>query len=144
MSGIRMNGLAAECIEYLQPPPHRAPLLQTVTCLHPAIGHGACGAAIWPMLISGLTKENDMKYPTIALTLVALAATQGPTAMAQDASARARDIFAKADTNQDGALSLEEWKAAGRRERGFSMIDADRDGKLTPEELRAAAAKYGK
>ena len=52
------------------------------------------------MLISGLTKENDMKYPTIALTLVALAATQGPTAMAQDASARARDIFAKADTNQ--------------------------------------------
>lgn len=96
------------------------------------------------MLISGLTKENDMKYPTIALTLVAFAATQGPTAMAQDASARARDIFAKADTNQDGALSLEEWKAAGRRERGFSMIDADRDGKLTAEELRAAAAKYGK
>ena len=44
----------------------------------------------------------------------------------------------KVDTNSDGALDLAEWKAAGRRERGFTMIDADKDGKVTPAELRAA------
>ena len=65
-----------------------------------------------------------------------------PTASAPDDPVQA--MFDKADANRDGVLTLEEWKAAGRRERGFSMIDADRDGKLTPEELRAAAAKYGK
>ena len=46
--------------------------------------------------------------------------------------------------HSDGALSLEEWKAAGRRDRGFAMIDADHDGKVTPDELRAAAAMRGK
>ena len=76
--------------------------------------------------------------------LAAAVIAQSPIAMAQDASAKAREMFIKADTNQDGALSLEEWKAAGRRDRGFAMIDADHDGKVTPDELRAAAAMRGK
>ena len=78
-----------------------------------------------------------MKYLTSALSLAAAVIAQSPTAMAQDASAKAREMFIKADTNQDGALSLEEWKAAGRRDRGFAMIDADKDGKITYAELEA-------
>ena len=79
-----------------------------------------------------------MKYLTIALSLAAAVIAQSPTAMAQDASAKAREMFIKADTNQDGALSLEEWKAAGRRDRGFAMIDADKDGKITLDEMKTA------
>lgn len=52
--------------------------------------------------------------------------------------------FAEMDANHDGALSLKEWKAAGRRERGFKMIDANDDGKVTIAELQAARAKYGR
>lgn len=53
-------------------------------------------------------------------------------------------MFVKADTNHDGVLSLDEWKAAGRRERGFGMIDTNGDGKVTSAELKAAMAKYGR
>lgn len=55
---------------------------------------------------------------------------------------RGAEMFAKADTNGDGVLTLDEWKAAGRRERGFAFIDADHDGKVTPDELKAAAARF--
>jgi Ca2+-binding EF-hand superfamily protein len=85
-----------------------------------------------------------MKTFIMTLSLAAIVTAQIPSALAQDASAKAQEMFTKADTNQDGVLSLEEWKAAGRRDRGFSMIDANKDGKVTPDELRAAAAKRGK
>lgn len=55
---------------------------------------------------------------------------------------KAREMFAEADKDKDGALSLDEWKAMGRRERGFRMIDADKDGKVTPAEIRAAVEAY--
>lgn len=42
---------------------------------------------------------------------------------------KARELFIQADKNQDGALNLGEWKALGRRERGFRMIDADKGSK---------------
>jgi Ca2+-binding EF-hand superfamily protein len=70
--------------------------------------------------------------------LLPLAAQAQETAPAD----KARAAFAKVDTDKDGALSLAEWTAAGRRQRGFRMIDADKDGKLTPAELQAAMAKY--
>lgn len=54
-----------------------------------------------------------------------------------------QQLFAKADQNKDGMITLDEWKAAGRRERGFRLIDANHDGKMTLEELRGAAAAYG-
>lgn len=74
-----------------------------------------------------------------ALTSPALASAQS-----EEAVAKAKAMFAQADTDKDGALSAAEWKAAGRRDRGFKMIDANADGKLTPDELRAAVAKYRK
>lgn len=79
----------------------------------------------------------------LGLSLAALSAVPANAQSAEQA-AKAKEMFAKADANGDGAISLEEWKAAGRRERGFAMIDADKDGKVTPEELLAIAAKLGK
>lgn len=69
------------------------------------------------------------------------AQTAAPAAGSAD---RAREMFAKADLDKDGTLSLSEWKALGRKERGFKMMDADHDGKLTPEEIKAAIAAYQK
>ncbi|MEE4454699.1 hypothetical protein [Novosphingobium resinovorum] len=86
-----------------------------------------------------------MKRLITVLGLAAAALSAVPaTAQSAEQAAKAKEMFTKADANGDGAISLEEWKAAGRRERGFSMIDADKDGKVTPEDLRAAAAKRGK
>jgi hypothetical protein len=45
--------------------------------------------------------------------------------------------FEAMDANHDGFITLDEWKAAGRREERFAQIDADHDGKITREELRA-------
>jgi Ca2+-binding EF-hand superfamily protein len=73
--------------------------------------------------------------------MVATTAQAQPPAGTSD---RVHQMFVQADTNHDGVLSLDEWKAAGRRERGFKMIDANHDGQVTPEELKAAAAKYGR
>jgi Ca2+-binding EF-hand superfamily protein len=87
-----------------------------------------------------------VKRLMLALTFAGLALPIAGTAVAQaspDKAEKAKEMFAKTDANQDGAISLEEWTAAGRRERGFQMIDADHDGKVTPDELRAAAAKRG-
>ena len=77
--------------------------------------------------------------PLFAALVPVSAMTQTPPA-----PDRAQAAFDKADSNRDGSLTLAEWTAAGRRERGFKMIDADGDGKVTPGELRAAMAKYGR
>ncbi len=45
------------------------------------------------------------------------------------------------DTNKDGVLTEDEWKAAGRRPEGFAMMDTNKDGKVTREEGRAAMQK---
>lgn len=82
---------------------------------------------------------------SFTITVVGLIAMASPiAAVAQAAPDVAKAMFDKADANHDGAISLAEWKAAGRRERGFNIIDADHDGKVTPAELAAAAAKYGR
>lgn len=46
-----------------------------------------------------------------------------------------------ADTNKDGKWSLDEWLAAGRRERGFRFLDANADGSVTPAELQTGMAR---
>ena len=84
-----------------------------------------------------------MKTFMIGLAMLGLGVTVPGAAMAQSAPAGAADKFKAVDTNGDGTLSREEWKAAGRRDRGFNYVDADKDGKITPAELQTAAAKRG-
>jgi len=49
--------------------------------------------------------------------------------------------FDMMDTNHDGFVSLDEWKAAGRREDRFAMIDIDHNGRISREEMRAFMEK---
>jgi hypothetical protein len=44
------------------------------------------------------------------------------------------------DTDYDGKISLTEWTAAGRHERGFRRFDTDSDGFIVESEFRAAIA----
>ena len=61
-----------------------------------------------------------------------------------DRAGRAMERFKKADTNGDGKLSPEEFKAAfpkGDSAKRFAKADANGDGFVTPEELKAAHGK---
>lgn len=49
--------------------------------------------------------------------------------------------FDAMDTNHDGFVTLDEWKAAGRREDRFNAIDVNHTGKITREDLRAYMQK---
>lgn len=60
-----------------------------------------------------------------------------PAPRADAALTQALDRY---DTNDDGKISLTEWTAAGRQERGFRQFDTDSDGFIVMSELRAASA----
>ncbi|WP_420383269.1 hypothetical protein [Novosphingobium sp.] len=45
--------------------------------------------------------------------------------------------FDAMDANHDGFVTLDEWKAAGRREDRFAQFDANHDGRITREEMKA-------
>lgn len=51
------------------------------------------------------------------------------------------DEFDKIDTNKDGVISKEEWKAAGKDEKDFDDIDANKDGKIQRAEWSEKAPK---
>jgi len=46
-------------------------------------------------------------------------------------------FFAQVDTNKDGNLSKEEWKAAGLQDSVFSYVNASKSGSITLQELTA-------
>lgn len=46
--------------------------------------------------------------------------------------------FKSLDKNQDGRVSLDEWKAAGKDEETFKAIDSNGDGYISEEEFKAA------
>lgn len=50
----------------------------------------------------------------------------------------------KFDTNGDGALSLDEFRAArdAQIEQRFAQLDVNHDGKLTPDELKGAPHRF--
>jgi Ca2+-binding EF-hand superfamily protein len=50
------------------------------------------------------------------------------------------DLIKQWDKDGDGAVSKEEWTAAGRQADRFDLIDANKDGKITAAELEAAMA----
>lgn len=50
-------------------------------------------------------------------------------------------IFKAWDKNKDGALTLDEWTAAGRKPQGFKFVDANNDGKVSLDELKAGIAR---
>ncbi|MCR5878770.1 EF-hand domain-containing protein [Phenylobacterium sp. J367] len=71
----------------------------------------------------------------ILIAALGLAALAGSAAAQMPAPA---DIVKAWDKDGDGAVSKEEWVAAGRPEARFAMVDANKDGKVTAEELDAA------
>ena len=67
----------------------------------------------------------------------ALAAMAAPAFAQMPAPA---DIVKQWDKDGDGAVSKEEWVAAGRPAERFDAVDANKDGKVTAAELEAAMA----
>ena len=70
-----------------------------------------------------------------AALLAGAAAAQQPQQMPAPA-----DIIKQWDKDGDGAVSKDEWVAAGRPAERFDVVDANKDGKITAEELAAAMA----
>jgi hypothetical protein len=52
----------------------------------------------------------------------------------------AADMLKQWDTNKDGAISKDEWTAAGRPAERFDVVDTNKDGKITADELDKAMA----
>ena len=50
------------------------------------------------------------------------------------------DIVKAMDKDADGAISKEEWAAAGRPAERFDTVDANKDGKISVAELEAVIA----
>jgi opacity protein-like surface antigen len=49
--------------------------------------------------------------------------------------------FDAMDADHDGTITLDEWKAAGRREERFNDIDVNHTGRISREDLRAYMQK---
>ena len=76
-------------------------------------------------------------------TCIIFAATVVVLAAAGAASAQMpapADMITSWDKNGDGAVTRDEWTAAGRPAERFDIIDANKDGKITAAELEAAMA----
>jgi EF hand domain-containing protein len=76
-------------------------------------------------------------------TIIFAAAAAALLASAGAASAQMPapgDLIKAWDRDGDGAVSKEEWTAAGRPAERFDVVDKDKDGKITAAELEAAMA----
>ena len=89
-------------------------------------------AALSTALVGASAFAQTAPMPADPATPPGEAAPQGDAAVAQ-----ALDRF---DADDDRKISLAEWTAAGRQERGFTRFDTDADGFIVESELRAALA----
>jgi Ni/Co efflux regulator RcnB len=70
----------------------------------------------------------------------AAAAAMAAGGVAQAQMPAPADIIKGWDKDGDGAVSKDEWIAAGRPAERFDAVDANKDGKITAAELEAAMA----
>ena len=78
-----------------------------------------------------------MRKLIISVTTVVVLAVAGTAAAQMPAPA---DMIKSWDKNDDGAVTRDEWTAAGRPAERFDIVDANKDGKITAAELEAAMA----
>lgn len=86
-----------------------------------------------------------MRHVIFSALLIGAVAASAQT-VTPEQQAKAAEAAAKikaADANKDGKWDKAEWKAAGRKDRGFDVADTNKDGFVTTDEMKAAAAKYG-
>ncbi|WP_199556328.1 EF-hand domain-containing protein [Sandaracinobacteroides hominis] len=85
-------------------------------------------------------KSASLMIAALLMAAPALAQT-APASTTPPAGHGGGKFWDVTDTNKDGVLTADEWKAAGRKPEGFAMMDANKDGKVTREEGRAAMQK---
>ena len=78
-----------------------------------------------------------MRNCIITMTTIVLLAAAGAASAQMPSPA---DMIKSWDKNSDGAVTRDEWTAAGRPAERFDIIDANKDGKITAAELEAAMA----
>jgi len=78
-----------------------------------------------------------MRTVIFAAAAAALLASAGAASAQMPAPA---DLIKAWDKDGDGAVTKEEWTAAGRPAERFDAVDKDKDGKITAAELEAAMA----
>jgi Ca2+-binding EF-hand superfamily protein len=78
-----------------------------------------------------------MRTVIFAAAAAALLASAGAASAQMPAPA---DLIKAWDKDGDGAVSKDEWVAAGRPAERFDAVDKDKDGKITAAELEAAMA----
>ena len=71
----------------------------------------------------------------LLIVAASLAALAGPAVAQMPAPA---EIVKNWDKDGDGAVSKDEWIAAGRPAERFELVDANKDGKVSVEELENA------
>jgi|SaaInl85LU_5_DNA_1037374.scaffolds.fasta_scaffold234780_1 Ca2+-binding EF-hand superfamily protein len=90
-------------------------------------------------------KLTTLKLGTLVLALCAFTSMEAQEKKKPDPE----KMFKKFDTNEDGSISLEEFKAIKRKnevpaeklEKNFARMDEDSDGKVTLEEMIAFREK---
>lgn len=94
-------------------------------------------------MISRTLTKSMLALTATALSFSALAATSGTAKPeAREARGGAGWMLQRHDADGDGAISLQEFQAAG--DAMFARLDADSDGRLSPAELAAAGRGWGK
>ncbi|GGK25919.1 hypothetical protein GCM10007962_20250 [Yeosuana aromativorans] len=94
-------------------------------------------------------KQYPMKFNSLTIVILALGLIGFTQANAQNKKPDPQKMFNSIDTNKDGSISLEEFKAKKRKqevkpevlEKRYAHMDADNNGSVTLEEFKAGLAK---